>query len=369
MLNLTYKSLKYLVEAIIVFLLFKYVPKKPLPNKDIAMITIIIVIAIAVCEHIYEYAFESSQCDARCAVKVEKTEHMGNTDKCVAIISEDSVNSISLIDNASVPGMPMPAPSEEFPTPTIPPKPIVVTPGPPQVAGLSQPTTQAYLNSVNAAVSPINPPAMPSVAAPITSNSVASGKPLNPTELITSVSPNVSNIQAPKINRGPDTIYTSGQAGYDPTYRPTVPVTGSTYDRPSITQVKSGEYNIPVYKSPYTKSIGARENDGVLQNEQELTDPNMYSNFEIPYVDYNNMPLFEVNSGSFEYGYSFLPPTAWYPTPPHPPVCVSEKRAPVCPVYTNGAHVDLKEWDYARRIFPPDQINTAIIEAKLNSGR
>lgn len=375
--DLTYKSLKYLIEGVIVFLLFKYVPKNPMPMKDIAMITVIIVIAIAVCEHIYEYAFHTNSCESRCAAR---NEYMGGNvsepNRCVAVVTQDSVDSIALADNASSPALPQPNASSEFPAATpIVGSATVVAQGPPQVAGPSTPTTQAYLNSIASATAPLNAPSMPTVAAPITQNSVAAGKPLNPTEFITSVSPNNSNMQNPgggggaRQNTGPDKVFTSGEVGYDPTYRPTVPVAGATYDRPSITQIKSGEYKIPVYKSPYTKAIGSREDDGVLQNEQELTDPNMYNNFEIPYVDYNNMPLFEVNSGSFEYGYSFLPPTAWYPTPPHPPVCVSEKRAPVCPVYTNGTTVDLKEWDYARRIFPPDQINTAIIEAKLNSGR
>ena len=86
------------------------------------------------------------------------------------------------------------------------------------------------------------------------------------------------------------------------------------------------------------------------------------------YVDYNSMPV-SYDTGSFESGYSFLPPEKWYPVPPHPPVCVTEKKCPVCPVYTNGTNIDLKEWDQSRRITPPDEINVNAIEGKLNSGR
>jgi hypothetical protein len=99
-----------------------------------------------------------------------------------------------------------------------------------------------------------------------------------------------------------------------------------------------------------------RSTDGVMSNEMQYN-----------YVDFNSMPF--TNTGSFEAGYSFLPPEKWYPTPQNPPVCVTEKQCPVCPVYTNGTNVELKEWDNSRRISPPDNINTKYIEEKLNSGR
>ena len=76
-----------------------------------------------------------------------------------------------------------------------------------------------------------------------------------------------------------------------------------------------------------------------------------------------------LNSGSFEYGYSFLPPSQWYPVPPHPPVCTVEKTCPVCPINTTGLGTDLKEWNASRRVMPPDQINTAYVIDKLNAGR
>jgi hypothetical protein len=70
-----------------------------------------------------------------------------------------------------------------------------------------------------------------------------------------------------------------------------------------------------------------------------------------------------------EYGYTFLPPANWYPTPPHPPVCVTEKRCPVCPIFTNGSSTDLKQWNESRRITPPDNIDVDAVTDKLNSGR
>lgn len=91
---------------------------------------------------------------------------------------------------------------------------------------------------------------------------------------------------------------------------------------------------------------------------------------ELPYTDYNHLPLASgYKSHDYEYGYSFLPPEKWYPQPPRPPVCVTEKRCPVCPTYTNGTPVDAKEFHSSRRITPPDMINMDYIGDKLNAGR
>jgi hypothetical protein len=90
---------------------------------------------------------------------------------------------------------------------------------------------------------------------------------------------------------------------------------------------------------------------------------------ETQYTDYNILPVTPEDSKLYEYGYSFLPPEKWYPVPPHPPVCVSEKKCPVCPVTTTGTPVDMKEWNDSRRITPGDVINIDYARDKLNSGR
>lgn len=105
------------------------------------------------------------------------------------------------------------------------------------------------------------------------------------------------------------------------------------------------------------KAIGSRTDDGVIKTD-------------MPYTDYNHIPLGdEYKPSDFEYGYSFLPPEKWYPTPPFPPVCVCEKRCPTYPTYTTGTPVDVKEWQSSSKIMPPDGINTKFIEERLNSGR
>jgi hypothetical protein len=111
-------------------------------------------------------------------------------------------------------------------------------------------------------------------------------------------------------------------------------------------------------RSPDIIASGSRTKDGVMKESE--------ARYNV--VSYHTVPP-NLNKGSFEYGYSFLPPANWYPTPPFPPVCVAEKQCPVCPVYTTGTNVELKEWDSSRRITAPDEINVRYVEEKLNSGR
>lgn len=104
------------------------------------------------------------------------------------------------------------------------------------------------------------------------------------------------------------------------------------------------------------------QNDGTRSEDGLINDDTGYS--------YNNhFPLaVGFDSVDYEYGYSFLPPSQWYPKSPIPPVCVTDKQCPVQPIYTVGSPVDVKEWDSSRRIMPPDRINIDYIK-KLNGGR
>lgn len=114
-------------------------------------------------------------------------------------------------------------------------------------------------------------------------------------------------------------------------------------------------YVIKPYADPNNKN-GSRFEDDMITNEMN-------------YTDFNTLPVDQESASLFEYGDSFLPPDKWYPVPPHPPVCVAEKRCPVCPITTTGTPVDAKEWNDSRRITPADNINVDYIKDKLNSGR
>ena len=71
------KLLKYLIQGFIIYLLFKYVPKDPMKDKDILIITLIVVLAYAVFENatlLWEKNIESASCD--CSNKIENMENV-----------------------------------------------------------------------------------------------------------------------------------------------------------------------------------------------------------------------------------------------------------------------------------------------------
>lgn len=113
----------------------------------------------------------------------------------------------------------------------------------------------------------------------------------------------------------------------------------------------------------------ASNTKNIAKKETQYSKADDVINDELPYTDYNHLPMAEsYKTTDFEYGDSYLPPEKWYPTSPFPPVCVTNKRCPVCPVYTTGTPVDVKEWNASRRITPPDNIKIDYITDKLNSG-
>lgn len=118
-----------------------------------------------------------------------------------------------------------------------------------------------------------------------------------------------------------------------------------------------GTYTVNVHRNPQAISFGNRPDDGVIKNETQYN-----------YADYNIIPP-NVNEGTFESGYSYLPPSQWHLSVAHPPICVAEKRCSVCPGLTSGSNPDLKEWNSSRRVMPPDSINVNYVTEKLNSGR
>ena len=106
--------------------------------------------------------------------------------------------------------------------------------------------------------------------------------------------------------------------------------------------------------------------------KKQLRKPIEYPPYEndMEYVDANTLPVPKnYRSKDYEYGHSFLPPENWYPQPPHPPVCVTDKRCPVCPVYTEGVPIDVKEWDSSRTVTAPVDINLSYYKDKMKKSK
>lgn len=254
--DLMYKLLKYLCHGVIIYLLFKYVPKQPMEDQDVLLITAIVVLLYAVIEN-----------------------------ACAIYWTSDNNNSAT-----------------------------------------SQLLTLGQCNSK-------------CTMTPKTEHLESVGADKEHLESLSSLIPTVTSTVAQPVETKQDE------------------------KKPEATD----GYKMEVQPNPQITAIGSRAQDGVLDNEMGYTDFSEASSGG--YVDYNNFPKHDLETAEFEYGHSFLPPSQWYPTPPHPPVCVSEKRCPVCPVFTTGLPADLKEWNASRRVLLPDQINVKYVQEKLNSGR
>ena len=120
---------------------------------------------------------------------------------------------------------------------------------------------------------------------------------------------------------------------------------------------KDNDKNIRLPEANIKERTGCRWEDDLLTNDMK-------------YTDYNHLPMADgYASKDYEYGYSYLPPEKWYPQPPFPPICLTPKQSVVCPLYTTGTPLDVKEWNSSIRITSPDNINVKYIKEKLNSGR
>lgn len=141
----------------------------------------------------------------------------------------------------------------------------------------------------------------------------------------------------------------------------------SVYDNPDIeSRMSPSGKPLKWYEQAFNpRSYAGAENLDQIAVSGGKTRNDLLVN-EMIYSDFNRLPP-SFNDKDFEYGYSFLPPKDWYPLPPYPPVCVSNRNTPVQPVYLDTMTMDLKEWHETQKITPPDSINTAFVTNELNS--
>jgi competence protein ComGC len=119
----------------------------------------------------------------------------------------------------------------------------------------------------------------------------------------------------------------------------------------------------------YEQVIKPRDFAGAENLDQIATTTGTRDNLlvnQMIYSDFNRLPPSLVKD-DYEYGYSFMPPKDWYPTPLYPPVCVTNNPRTTMPVYLDTTTMDLKDWHETTKITPPDKINTSFITAELNS--
>jgi hypothetical protein len=111
------------------------------------------------------------------------------------------------------------------------------------------------------------------------------------------------------------------------------------------------------YSDIFTRSVGAPPANEALTNE-------------LKYGDYNYIG--PINKGMINKEYTFVSPSNWYPIPPHPPVCVTNKSCTTCPVQISNGK-DYMQWapwdefDQARRFTGDMNINIDYVKNVLNN--
>lgn len=171
----------------------------------------------------------------------------------------------------------------------------------------------------------------------------------------------------------------------DGTSDPIAPIE-STFDEGYVKYQQDGlqalDNKIALKNNIFRASIGNQE---VVQNylkdgEKYYNDiftrstnaPKTYEslNSELKYGDYNY--LSPINKGMTNRAYTFINPTNWYPIPPFPPVCVTNRSCTTCPIQMNDgrdymSYAPLEDFDNARRFTGDMGINVDYIKNVLNN--
>ena len=92
-------------------------------------------------------------------------------------------------------------------------------------------------------------------------------------------------------------------------------------------------------------------------------------NSELRYGDLNY--LAPLNKGMANKDYTFISPNNWFPIPPVPPVCVTNKNCTTCPIIMSDgkdymAWADVNDFDKSRRFTGNMGINIDYVKNVLN---
>jgi hypothetical protein len=111
------------------------------------------------------------------------------------------------------------------------------------------------------------------------------------------------------------------------------------------------------YADIFARSVGAPPANEALTNE-------------LKYGDYNYVG--PINKGMINKDYTFVSPSNWYPIPPHPPVCVTNKTCTTCPIQISDgkdymSYASWNDFDQARRFTGDMGINVDYVKNVLNN--
>lgn len=123
----------------------------------------------------------------------------------------------------------------------------------------------------------------------------------------------------------------------------------------TVTYVRSDDGNYSKSSTASSESASSTDSSGTASSSSlsfssvvpvNTSTDNVVIDYS-PIQDYNRLPISNLE---YDHGYTFMPPKDWYPTPPKPPICITDKKCPVCPMYTNGTNIDLKTWNESNKV-------------------
>lgn len=102
----------------------------------------------------------------------------------------------------------------------------------------------------------------------------------------------------------------------------------------------------------------------LTENEKKAIDK-IRSNYTNEMVYTTTHPFNTIPLGTQLYGYTFLPPENWFRAYERPPVCITDKKCPVCPI-ADATTSGLMEFDASNNILGPDGIDVRYVKKILN---
>lgn len=363
--KILYKILRYLLQATVIYLILRYTPYVNLDMGKASIITIILMIFDITLEYLYAKFYATPEQEMKQELKPEVKQEVKPEVKQEVKPEVKQEVKVEKFQEGSCDSCKV----EKF-TPISQPKCRVVCDGDGNVEGFDPKTT-----------TPVPPPRPASMPQRPTLNVAPAPKPTG-----------VAAVPQPEMAKEEiatnDQLYKWG-AGYDPRgfggmfYEGSPMNTGAYLSDPEMERQRQHNEKVSVeetraamdynartttgwpgpYQEPGAKSEKRKGIEHNRRIEGEIDD-------ELPFSDYNSLPVASgYRSHDYEYGYSFLPPERWFNSPPRPPVCVTDSRSPVMPMFANGTPADVKEFHSSRRITQPTQISTDYISEKLNAGR
>lgn len=156
------------------------------------------------------------------------------------------------------------------------------------------------------------------------------------------------------------------------------PLVDSIYPGPDNTEYKADQLEkLPPMKEYVNEDMqNSKDIAGIdkelyhrLMKQEKKAMNKIRDNYRDQMVYTTTHPFNTVPLGTQLYGYTYLPPENWFRAYDAPPVCITDKKCPVCPILDTQNTSELMEFDTANNVMGPDGIDLRFVKKVLNKGR